>query len=461
MPALLLPEHPAGWPEHDFEDLYAIGRAEREALQLEALRLRFAALRNKVPALQKLAEKQKVERIDTFADALPIYYDHRVLKNYPMAILENRDFPRLTHWLNKLTMHNLTKVDLSGLKTIDAWIDRLESYGLVISTSSGTTGKLSFMCRSKDEMAAWRRSWVQVNHAATGVDPHPVKLPTFSTGYRSGHQLSMKCSGLFAEEMFGGEDNYYPLYDSHMSCDLMALSGRMQAAENKGEVEKLGLDPALFEQRRRLIEQAKRRDIDVREFFDRMMTDFRGRQVRIGGLFADLFKVARAGLDRGVKCAFAPGSIVTGGGGMKGYKDAPDNWREIVMDFFGVERLATMYGYSENMGNAPMCSAGFYHVLPYTIMTLLDRNARELPREGVQTGRVATFDLLAETYWGGFISGDEATIHFDDACDCGWKGPRVENTIRRYSEMEGGDDKITCSGNQKAYDEFMDFVMEQ
>jgi len=26
--------------------------------------------------------------------------------------------------------------------------------------------------------------------------------------------------------------------------------------------------------------------------------------------------------------------------------------------------------------------------------------------------------------------------------------------------MEGGDDKITCAGSQKAYDEFMDYVAQ-
>ncbi|HMK85902.1 MAG TPA: hypothetical protein VK437_08095, partial [Steroidobacteraceae bacterium] len=32
---------------------------------------------------------------------------------------------------------------------------------------------------------------------------------------------------------------------------------------------------------------------------------------------------------------------------------------------------------------------------------------RSLPRTGVQQGRMVLFDLLAETYWGGFISGDK------------------------------------------------------
>jgi hypothetical protein len=461
MPISLLPESPGAWPERRHEDLFALSRKEREALQLEALQYRFARLRDRIPALEILADKQGVDRIDRIEDVLPICYDHRVLKNYPRSILENRDFPKLTAWMNKLTMHDLTRVDLTGLKTIDDWLGRLESYGMIIGTSSGTTGKLSFVTRSLDDLPQWRAHWMQVAYAGTGVDPRKTKLPTFVPGYRTGYQMAIKNGMQFVDEMCGGMQNYYTLYDGHMSADLMALAGKIQAAEEKGEIENLDIDPALVEQRRQLIAQGRRRAQDVEAWFTKLIEEFKGRQVRIGGLFAELYRVAQAGLDKGVKCEFAPNSIMVGGGGMKGFKEAPENWREIAMEFFGVDRLCSSYGFSENMGNAPQCDAGFYHFFPYTIVMLMGPDGEALPREGVQTGRMAVYDLLAESCWGGIVSGDEVTAHFDDDCPCGWRGPRLESSIRRYSEMEGGDDKITCSGSAKAYDEFMDFVMGQ
>jgi len=455
----LLPEDPGGWAEYDYRDLFSLDRAEREAVQLEAIKLRFARLKDKIPALTKLVEKQGVERIDRLEDVLTICFDHRVLKNYPLAILENRDFPKLTAWLNKLTLHDLTKVDLTGLKTLDEWIERLEAYGMIIATSSGTTGKLSFVARSKNELGAWRASWFRMNHAATGVDPVTNKVPSFSPGYRSGNQMSMKTSKLFAEEMYGGRENYHTLYSAHMSTDLVALSGKMQAAEEKGELDRLGLDPVLIEQRRQMIEQGRRKADDVQAWFEKLIGEFRGQKVKIGGLFADLYRVAQTGMDKGIRCEFAPGTLVMGGGGMKGFKTAPDNWQEIVKEFFGAERLITLYGFSENIAQAPQCSHGYYHFFPYTVPMLMGPDGAPLPREGVQKGRLAVFDLLAESYWGGFVSGDEVTLHVDDECGCGWKGPRIEKGIRRYSEMEGGDDKITCAGSVTAYDEFMDYVM--
>lgn len=454
----LLPENPAGWPQHRYEDLLSIPRQEREKLQLTALQLRYPRFRDGVPALKKLADKQGVDHIGTLSDVLPVCFDHRVLKNYPMQILENRNFPKLTAWLDKLTMHDLSKLDLSGVTTIDGWLDRLDQFGMLVSYSSGTTGKLSFVPRSRDEFGAWRANYYEVSRAACGVDGYTEKLPNFSTGYRTGHQTSIKIPTLFQVEMSGGAHNFHTLYPGHMSADLLALSGRLQAADDKGEIEKLGLDPALLEQRRQMIEQGRNREADMEAWFTTIIRDFKGQRVRIGGLFADLFRVMLAGREKGLKCEFAPGSVMVGGGGMKGYKDAPADWEEQVKEFFGIPKLGNLYGFSECIGNAPLCDAGYFHFMPYVIPLVTDPDMNELPREGVQTGRLVLVDLLAESYWGGFASGDEVTMHWDEDCACGWKGPRVEKTIRRLEQSEGGEDKITCAGSQQAYNEFMDFV---
>lgn len=454
----LLPDNPGAWTYRRFEDLYAIPREAREALQLEAVRINFARMRNRIPALKKLADRQGVEHIDRIEDVLPVCFDHRVLKNYPIQIIENRDFAKLTGWLDKLTAHDLSRVDLTGLTTIEAWLGRLEAYGMLVTYSSGTTGKLSFVPRSWDEFGAWRAHFFSVNRASSGVDPHATKLETFFPGYRGGYQTMLKMMSLFNVEMAGGPEHYHTLYDTHIPADLMALSGRLQSAEDKGEVASLGLDPALLDQRRAMLEQGRRREQDMEAWFGKLIDRFRGQRVKVGGTFADLYRVAKAGLDKGMRCEFAPGSILQGGGGMKGYKDAPDDWEDQVKYFFGVEKLGNQYGFSECIGNAPLCDAGFFHFLPYTVPLLMDAEGKALPREGVQKGRLALIDPIPLSYWGGFVSGDEVTMHWEDDCPCAWRGPRAAKTIRRFAESEGGDDKITCAGSQAAYNEFMAFV---
>jgi hypothetical protein len=454
----LLADNPGAWTYRHHKDLYSIRREELDKLQLEAVRINFARMRDRIPALKKLADRQGVDHIDKLEDVLPVCFDHRVLKNYPIQIIENRDFPKLTQWLDKLTAHDLTKMDLSGLTTIEDWLRRLERYGMLVTYSSGTTGKLSFVPRSRDEFGPWRASFYSMNYAATGVDANTTKLPTLSPLYRGGYQTMLHMMTLFNVEMAGGQEHYHTLYDSHIPADLMALSGRLQSAEDKGEIERLGLDPALLEQRRTMLEQGRRREQDMEAWFGKLIDRFKGQRVKIGGTFADLYRVAKAGLDKGLRCEFAPGSIMTGGGGMKGYKDAPADWEEQVKYFFGVDRLANLYGFSECIGNAPLCDAGFFHFPPWSVPILMDAEGKALPREGVQKGRLVLVDPIPTSYWGGFTSGDEVTIHWDDECDCGWHGPRAEKTIRRFAESEGGDDKITCAGSQAAYNEFMEFV---
>jgi hypothetical protein len=234
----------------------------------------------------------------------------------------------------------------------------------------------------------------------------------------------------------------------------------MQAAEDRGELDKLGLDPALLRAREEMIAQSKQRDQDIEAWFFKLFDEFRGTRIKLGGSFGDLIRTANSGIEKGLKPEFGKGSFVMTGGGMKGFKDAPDDWEGYVKDYFGLDAIGMFYGMSEVMSMSPRCSSGNFHILPVTIPLLFDADMNLLPREGTQTGRYAFFDLMAQTYWGGFISGDEVTVHWDEDCSCGWKQPYVGPQIRRFSEMEGGDDKITCAGTAQAYNDFMDYISE-
>lgn len=456
----LPPESPADWSAYSFEQLMKLDRGEVEAAQLQALRKRFSELRDKVKALQTLADKQGVETLETLEDALPAFFDHRVYKTYPLSLLEKRQFGPLTKWLDRLTTHDLTQMSLEGLTSVDSWLDRLDEFGMIVGHSTGTTGKLSFIPRSNTEWPAWSNAYFEAYRAATGYDLRIKALPAISTGYRYGHHMMIKMGSKFAEASAGGDESRYNFQTGRISSDLMSLAGRLQAAEEKGELDKLEIDPSILEARAEMIKAGRTKDEDIVKWFADLAEKFRGRQVSVGGTFSELYKLACSGREAGIRCEFAPGSVLFGGGGMKGVKDVPDNWEEIIKEYFGIDRMCSMYGMSETMPLAPMCSEGHFHFPPYIITYILDDEGRPLPREGVQTGRYTAFDLLAETYWGGFISGDKVVMHYEDDCPCGWKGPYIERNIVRYSEQEGGDDKITCAGSTKAYNEFMDYVQQ-
>lgn len=458
--ATLSPDAPADWLKDGIYPLLAMSWRDYEDAQLGAVKMRFEQLKDRVSALEKLAKRQGVTSIDSLTDALPLFFDHRVYKSYPLAIIEKRDLAKLTQWLDRLTTHDLSKMSLEGLTTIDGWLDRLDQFGMLVGHSTGTTGKLSFLPRSQSEYVGWERAYNGAQQATTGVDPHKEFVPTFFPGYRGGHHMMLKMLGLFGVPAAGGPQHYHTLYQGHISSDLSSLAGRMQSAEDRGELAQLGLDPALLEAREALIQQGRRREADMDAWFTKLMEEYRGKRLKIGGTAGDLIRTARTGLARGMKPSFAPNSFISTGGGLKGLKDPPEDWEAFVIDYFGVERIAAIYGMSEIMGTCPKCSHGYYHIPPYTLAVLLDAENNELPKEGTQTGRFAAFDLLAESYWGGFISGDKVTIHWEEDCLCGWNGPRVAPEIARFSELEGGDDKISCSGSVQAYNEFMDYVSQ-
>jgi hypothetical protein len=71
-------------------------------------------------------------------------------------------------------------------------------------------------------------------------------------------------------------------------------------------------------------------------------------------------------------------------------------------------------------------------------------------------------DLLPDSYWGGFVTGDRVTMAgFDAPCECGRRGPYLEPEIARFSDLTEGDDKINCAGAPEAHDRAVDFLLER
>ena len=77
-------ENVAAWAAVPFQDLFTLSRAEVEPLQRDALVRRFEQLRPAVVALDKLASRQGVDSIDSVDEVVPVMFDHRVLKSYPL-----------------------------------------------------------------------------------------------------------------------------------------------------------------------------------------------------------------------------------------------------------------------------------------------------------------------------------------------------------------------------------------
>jgi hypothetical protein len=75
-------------------------------------------------------------------------------------------------------------------------------------------------------------------------------------------------------------------------------------------------------------------------------------------------------------------------------------------------------------------------------------------------GRFAFFDLLPDTRWGGFVTGDAVTLTWDKPCSCGRTTAYVEGEIRRYSTIRDveGEEKLNCAAAPEAYAQAIDFL---
>src|SRR3546814_11943221 len=66
--------------------------------------------------------------------------------------MELSRFDKRTKWLGGLTTVDISNVDASGIESIDDWLDLLGAETpLTVAHTSGTTGKLSFVPRTKEQ----------------------------------------------------------------------------------------------------------------------------------------------------------------------------------------------------------------------------------------------------------------------------------------------------------------------
>ena len=240
---------------------------------------------------------------------------------------------------------------------------------------------------------------------------------------------------------------------------MLLLTQRMRVAAAKGELDRLEISPEMRAKRDEFVKLMETRDEHVARFFDECSKKLGGERVFMQAVPAMLYQMARTGLDRGDKALFAPDSVIVSGGGFKGAV-LPDNWEDVVKEYFGVDQLHVIFGMGEMSFFFPRCEHGVYHTVPGIIPFVLDpETSKPLPRKGRVTGRWAHYDLGVDSHWGGFITGDEVTVTWDQPCACGRTGPYLDRQIRRYSEISKGADKITCAATQDAYDDAMDFLV--
>ncbi len=446
-----------------FTKMQSVPRHLLHELQTAALSMRFEQQKERIPTLAKLASRQGITRIDEIDEVLPLCFEHTMYKSYPSMLLETGQFDKMTTWLNRLTPHDLSKVDASGCKTIHSWLDMLCAETEIDPiSSSGTTGTMSFTPRDKSDwrtqiLGGYRIQLLQnFGQPASQTDLHEklhVPWPTHPDGhtglFRAAHYiekyLAMDC-----------DDHFYPMYDTVADTDVMYLAARLRAAQARGD-SRINVPQSLLDRRGELEAMEREKPARAAAWMESLVTELSGKRVFLFGPAPLMYDVATAGLAQGKTCNFAPNSAIQVGTGGKGFA-LPDDWEEVIMRFLNCQKNNYFYGFSEQTLISVSCEHGRFHLPPWSIPLILDAQTSELlPREGRQTGRAAFFDLAINGIWGGLITGDKVEIDWSE-CPCGQTTAHLSNNITRFSVEQGGSDKISCTASPEAHDDALDFL---
>lgn len=419
--------------------------SEVAALQLQAAQRSFERCRARIGVLDRRAEETGVDAVEHLSDLVPLLFSHASYKSYPDTFVERGRWDRLTAWLNTLSVDPIDGVDFDGVTDIDGWVARLAGAGETVTTSSGTTGRTSFLKLSAADREWLGRGYAAAARATAGHDGGADRAAFLATprGTTTVSQLAMN---LLADATSRPEDRHF-LSDEPLRAAQLAELGRLQRALARGTASPAEIGAAEQAAARR----TERMSEQLGAFVDAVLAR-RGEPLMLAATYGLLWQVVATAKSRGISDgAFHPETLVLSGGGLKGVR-APEDFQAQIRVFFGpkVGQLEA-FGMSELTGPFARCSTGHYHAPPTTLMMVLDRAGEQLrnPPHGRVEGRFAALDLLVDARWGGVISGDRVTVDFD-SCRCGRHSPRVVATTR-YSDLPEGDDKLSCAGSVDAY----------
>lgn len=449
------------------ETLYSLSKEEIDRIQLAGLRRRFGELAQKLDVIRELADENKIEEINEINEIVPLLLPHTACKSYPLSLIDNARFEHLNAWLGRYTTFDLSQLDLSECETLDDWLRVVESETPVrVITSSGTSGKLSIIPRSTVEnkmVPSYFRAFFKPFRDEPGFDDvFAPGIYTVSPQLPGGRHSTALAYSNIVNHAYNGDPTYYATPQGENSTDLLWMTGRMRKAQIDGTFEKLKKSKAWKRIGERLTEFNTQHSASLEDFYCETATRLKGKTVilRMGITF--LRDMIAACEKRDIPLDFAPDSLIVAAGGLKGQAaltDAEMAKIEKVLPY----PMTEVYAFSECYGGlARKCAEGHYHAPPWMVGFVLDpETGVPLPREGEQTGRYAGYDLWAQTYWGGYVTGDKVTVNWDGGCGCGRKGPYMHGKIERYSEINGGDDKITCQRTAAAVEEMMHHLRNQ
>ncbi len=71
-----------------YTQMHSIGRDELEALQRQAMSIRFRQHYQSIEMLRKLADRLGITAVAEFNDVVPLFFSHTAFKSYPAVLID-------------------------------------------------------------------------------------------------------------------------------------------------------------------------------------------------------------------------------------------------------------------------------------------------------------------------------------------------------------------------------------
>jgi hypothetical protein len=366
----------------------------------ERLDARFRERHAQVPVLAQRADAEGIASIAAASDMVPLLFPHTTYKSYPESLVTKGRWDQMNRWLDSLSTYRVAGVDLSGVADVDDWIERLEEAGHLVSSSSGTSGKGSFLnktirdrraslddlirCLTDVGLAPEPRWHVVPVGPETGVSHHTAVRDMINTAYG-------RPDGITAPEGAAAPAKHHA-YMTRLATMRRAM------AEGTAPPDEVAAFEAEAAERQARVEQR------LAYFADRVI-DHRDEPIFFNATFPLLYRLCELLRERGVSDGAITGeNALTTGGGLKGVA-LPDDYQAQVFRLLDIapERFLHYYSMQELNVRMPKCLAGRYHVPAELGLFVLDKQGEALApvSDDRAEGRAAFFDTTVDGRWAG------------------------------------------------------------
>ena len=412
-----------------------------------ALDARFQQRLRQVPVLAQRAEAEGTTAIRSPEDLIPLLFPHTTYKSYPESLIAKGRWAQLNRWLDSLSTYRVADVDVSGVEDVDGWIERLEQHGHLVASSSGTSGKGSFLNKTRQDRDASLGDLIGcLSGLGLAPAPHWNVVPV-GPETRISHHVEVRETIIAGYSRLGA----IPIIRGTAAGGHHAYMARLAAMRRAMADGTAAPDEvAQFEAEA----AARQAETDRRQrYYAEHILERRAEPMFFNATFPLLFQLCELLKELGAREGDISGeNALMSGGGLKGMS-LPADFQAQIFRLLNIEPSRFLHYYSMQELNLrlPKCLSGRYHVPPQVTLLVLTKEGDALVSvsDGQAEGRAGYFDASVDGRWGGTISGDRIRAEFGH-CPCGRPGPTVFDEITRYSDLPDGD-KITCAGTIDAY----------